>query len=61
MKIISSESKVKLERSGKGLMNSLGFKVKVRPHKHKKARYDIGSVSKKDLSKIIREFETLPY
>ena len=31
------------------------------PHKFKKARYDIGNVSKKDPSKIIREFEKLPY
>ena len=31
MKITSSESKVKLERSGKGLITSLGFKSKVRP------------------------------
>ena len=31
MKITSSESKGKLERSGKGLITSLGFKAKVRP------------------------------
>ena len=31
MKITSSESKRKLERSGKGLITSLGFKAKVRP------------------------------
>ena len=64
MKITSSESKVKLERSGKGLIASLDFKTKVRPKKYKKSRYAIGSVSKKDLSKIIREFEKfekLPY
>ena len=41
MKITSLESKEKLERSGKGLITSLGFKVKVRPHKCKKARYAI--------------------
>ena len=52
MKIISSESKGKLERSGKGLITSLGFKGKVRPQKCKKTRYAIGNVSKKDLSKI---------
>ena len=43
---------------------SLGFKAKSRPQKYKKARYAIGNVSKKDLSKIIREFEKfkkLPY
>ena len=64
MKITSSESKVKLERSGKGLIISLGFKAKARPQKYKKARYDIGNVIKKDLSKIIREFDKfdkLPY
>ena len=33
MKITSSESKEKLERSGKGLITSLGFKAKVSPHK----------------------------
>ena len=57
MKITSSESKGKLEISGKGLITSLGFKTKVTSHKYKKARYSIGNVSKKDLSKIIREFE----
>ena len=57
MKIISSELKGKLERSGKGLITSLGFKAKVRPQKYKKARYAIRKFMKKDLSKIIREFE----
>ena len=61
MKIKSSESKEKLKRSGNRLITSLGFKAKVRPHKYKKARYAIGNVSKKDLSKIISEFEKLPY
>ena len=56
MKITSSESKGKLEISGKGLITSLGFKAKVRPQKYKKARYAIINVSKKGLSKIIREF-----
>ena len=45
MKIKSSESKGKFERSGKGLITSLGFKAKVRPQKCKKERYDIGNVS----------------
>ena len=31
IKITSSESKVQLEISGKGLITSLGFKAKVRP------------------------------
>ena len=39
------------------MITSLGFKAKVRPQKYKNARYAIGNVSKKDLSKIIREFE----
>ena len=50
-----------MERSGKGLITSLGFNTKVRPHKYKKARYAIGNVSNNDLSKFIREFEKLPY
>ena len=57
MKITSSDSKGKLERSGKGLITSLGFKGKVRLQRYKKSRYAIGNVSKKDLSKIIRGFE----
>ena len=43
------------------MITSLGLKVKAKPHKYKKAMYIIGNFSKKDLSKIIREFETLPY
>ena len=61
MKITSSDSKKKTEISGKGLIVSLGFKDKVRPHKCKKARCAIRNVSKKDLLKIIREFKKLPY
>ena len=61
MKITSLESKEKLERSGKGLITSLGFKAKVRSHKFKKASYAIVNVSKKDLLKIIKEFDKLPY
>ena len=64
MKITSSESKGKLERSGKGLITYLCFKSKARPQKYKKARYAIVNVSKKYLSKIIKEFEKierLPY
>ena len=57
MKITSSESKGKLERSGKWLITSLGYKAKVSPQKYKKAGYAIVNFSKKDLSKIIREFE----
>ena len=61
MKTTSSESKEKHEISGKGLITSLGFKSKVRPHKYKKARYAIINVSKKYLLKIIGEFEKTPY
>ena len=64
MKKKSTESKGKLERLGKGLITSLGFKTKSRSHKLKKARYAIRNVSKKDLSNIIRKFEKfekLPY
>ena len=53
-----------MEISGKGLITYLGFKAKVMPQKYKKARYAIRNVSKKDLSKIIKEFEKferLPY
>ena len=41
MKITSSLPKGKLERSVKGLINSLDFKTKARSHKYKKAMYAI--------------------
>ena len=50
----SSDSKGKLGRSGKGLVTALALKTKLRSQKYKKARYAIGNVSKKDLSKIIK-------
>ena len=56
-RITSPESKDNLGRSVKGLITSLGLKAKERPKKYKKERHDIGYFSKKDLSKIIREFE----
>ena len=40
---------------------TLGLKAKARPKKYKKARYATRNISKKDLSKIIRDFEKLPY
>ena len=46
-------------RSGKGLVTALAFKTKVRSQKYKKARYAIVNVSKKDLSKIVKEFEKI--
>ena len=43
------------------MITSLDLKAKVRPHKHKMARYAIGTFIMKDRSKTIREFEKLPY
>ena len=54
-------AKDNLGRSRKGLITSMGTKARARPNKHKKARYAIGNVSMKDLSKIIQDFEKLPY
>ena len=48
MIITSSESKEKLEISGKELITSLGFKAKLGPYKYKKARNAIRNVSKKE-------------
>ena len=53
METTSSESKVALERSGKGLVTALSLNTKARS---KKARYAIGNVSMKDLSEKIKEF-----
>ena len=64
METTSSESKGKLGRSGKGLVNALASKTKVGSSKYKKGRYANGNVSEKDISKIIKEFEKigkLPY
>ena len=55
----SSESKVKLGRSGKGLVTALAFNTKVKSKKYTKARYAIRNVSDKDLSKIIKEFDKI--
>ena len=43
------------------MITSLGLQDQIRPNKCKKARYSIFNVSKKDLLKIIREFERLTY
>ena len=59
METTSSESKVELERSGKGLVTALDLKTKARSKKYKKEMYAIGNVSMKDLSKKIKEFEKL--
>ena len=61
MIITSSESRDNLGRSGKGLITSLGIKPKEIPKKYKKATYAIGNFSTRNLSKIIREFDKLPY
>ena len=57
MRITSSESKVRLEISENGLITPLRFRAKIRPQKYKRARCAIVNFSKKDHSKIIREFE----
>ena len=41
------------------MITSLGFKTKVRSQKYKKARYAIGNISEKDISKIIKKFEKI--
>ena len=56
METTSSESKLKLGRSGKRLVTALALKTKEMVEKYKKARYAIGNVSMKDLSNIIKEF-----
>ena len=60
-RITSLEPKNYLRISGQGLFTSLGLKAKSRPNKYKKAGCTIVNFSKKDLSKIFREFEKLPY
>ena len=59
MKTPYSESKGKLEKSRKGLVTAVASKTKARPQKYKKAMYAIENISKKDLSKIIKEFEKI--
>ena len=41
------------------MVTALTFKTKVRSQKYKKARYAIENVSKKEISKIIKEFEKI--
>ena len=57
METTSSESKVKMERSGKWLVTALALKTKARSNKYKKSRYAIGNISMKDLSNKIKEVE----
>ena len=61
MKITSSEPKDNLGRSGKGidyLSESQGQRM---AKEIQKSRYAMGNVIMKDLFKIIREYEKLPY
>ena len=55
MRITYSESKDKLVRLGNKFTTSLGLEAKTRPKKYKTAKYAIGNVIQKDLSKIIRK------
>ena len=48
-------------RSGKGLITYLGLNTNVRSKKKKKLRYAITNIRMKDISNIIKEFETFPY
>ena len=57
METTSSESKVKMEGSGKWMVTALGLKIKARSTKYKMARYDIGNISMKDLVNKIIKFE----
>ena len=59
METTSSESKVELGRSRKGLVTALALKTKARSKKYKKARYAIGNFSMKELSNKIKEFEKI--
>ena len=55
------EPKDYLGRSGKRLITSMGLKTNVRPKENKNSRYAITNVSMMDISKIIKEFEKIPY
>ena len=59
VKIKSSESKLKLEGSGKGLITFLDFKTKARSQRYKTERYVIRNVSEKDLFRIIKDLTKL--
>ena len=59
METTSSESKVKMEGSGKWLVTALDLNTKARSTKYKKARYAMGNVSMKDLSNKIKELEKI--
>ena len=51
--------KSKIGEISKGVGNRSGSQDQRKVEKYKKARYAIGNVSEKDLSKIIKEFERI--
>ena len=61
MRITSSDPKDNLVISGKGLITSMDLKTNLRSKKYKMTRYTITILSMKDISKIIKDFEKLPY
>ena len=61
IRITSSDPKDNLVGLRKGFITSLGLKSNAIPKKYKKARYAIKNVIMNDLSKIIRDFDKLPY
>ena len=59
METTSSESKLKMEGSGKWLVTALALKTKARSTKYKKEMYAIGNVSMKDLSTKLKSLKKL--
>ena len=61
MRSTSSDPKEYFGRSVKRLITSLGIKSNVRSKKYKKESHFITNVRMKNILKIIKEFEKLPY
>ena len=61
MRITSSDPKYYLGRLGKGLITSLVLNTNVVAKKIEKKRYSITNIIMRDISKIIQDFEKLPY
>ena len=61
MKILSSEPKLYLGISGKGLITSMGLNIIIRPNKIKKAMFVITEFSLNYIFKIIKEVKDVPY
>ena len=59
--IITSSESIFLVRLGEGLITSLGLNFKARPKRYKNSRYAIRNVSKKEILKIMRNFDKLPF